>query len=57
MGLCGGQGRFMAIMNELLTPFINKFVHTYLDDILIYSRTVDARVGHVISVLKSLRAK
>ena len=43
-------------MNQVLKPFIGKFVVVYLDDILIYSKTEAAHYNHVREVLAVLQA-
>ena len=43
-------------MNQVLKPFIRKFVVVYFDDILIYSKTEAAHYNHVWEVLTVLQA-
>jgi len=46
----------MRLMNQVLKPFIGKFVVVYFYDILIYSKTETAHYNHVWEVLAVLKA-
>jgi len=42
-------------MNQILQPFLRKFVLVFLDNILIYSNTLEDHASHLEEVLATLR--
>ena len=54
-GLTNAPATFMAFMNDVLRPFLDKFVVVFLDDILIYSKTPEDHAKHLRLVLQKLR--
>lgn len=54
-GLTNAPATFMHLMNSVLEPFLDAFVIVFLDDILIYSRTLEEHAEHLEKVLQTLR--
>jgi len=53
-GLANAPSLFQSLMNEILGPVLGKYCLVYMDDILIYSRTMEEHLVHVEAVLKLL---
>ncbi|GBG60252.1 hypothetical protein CBR_g3496 [Chara braunii] len=54
-GLCNAPSTFRHTMNRIFYDYLDKFVVVYLDDILIFSKTVEEYAQHVDKVLSLLR--
>jgi hypothetical protein len=54
-GLTNAPATFMHLMNSVFADFLDVFVIVFLDDILIFSRSVEEHTEHVRKVLQRLR--
>ncbi len=57
MGLTNAPAEFMMLMENTFREELNKFVLVFLDDILVYSRTLEEHEQHLRQVLQRLREK
>lgn len=54
-GLTNAPATFQTMMNSILQPYLNEFVIVYLDDIVIFSNSLEHHKEHVRKVLQTLR--
>ena len=53
-GVTNAPSQFMNMMNDVLSDYLDDFVLVFLDDILVYSRTVELHAEHLGKVLEAL---
>jgi hypothetical protein len=54
-GLTNASAHFMYLMNSVFMPELDKFIVIFIDDILIYSRSMEEHEEHLWIVLQCLR--
>ncbi|CAA0830254.1 Uncharacterized mitochondrial protein AtMg00860, partial [Striga hermonthica] len=54
-GLSNAPAVFMDLMNRVFHPFLDQFVIVFVDDILVYSRSIDQHKEYLRIVLETLR--
>ena len=54
-GVTNAPSTFQRMMNSLFKEDLDKFVLVYLDDILVYSSTLQEHIGHIRETLDRLR--
>ncbi|GJU62848.1 putative nucleotidyltransferase, ribonuclease H [Tanacetum coccineum] len=54
-GLTNEPAIFMVLMNRVCRPYLDKSVIVFIEDILVYSRSVDENKRHLREVLETLR--
>lgn len=56
-GLTNAPGTFQSLVNDTLRPYLDVFCTAYLDDIIIYSDTLEEHTEHIHKVLKALKKR
>ncbi|KAH9329514.1 hypothetical protein KI387_001622 [Taxus chinensis] len=54
-GLCNAPATFCTLMNDVFRPLLDKSVVVYLDDILVYIKTLEDHKVHLAEVFERLR--
>ena len=55
MGDCNAPATYQSLMNHIFSPYLGRFLDVYLDDIIIYSDTLQDHVRHCKIALDVLR--
>jgi Reverse transcriptase (RNA-dependent DNA polymerase) len=53
--LTNTSATYQALINNILREYLNNFIVTYLDDILIYSKNKKEHTGYIIKILETLK--
>ena len=56
-GLTNAPAAFMDLMNRVFSPYLDKFVIVFIDDILVYSDSLEQHAEHLRTVLQILRER
>ena len=54
-GLTNAPTKFMNMMNNVLSKFLDKFVLLFIDDGLVYSKKEEEHEGNLRNVLETLK--
>ncbi|KAE8726163.1 Detected protein of unknown function [Hibiscus syriacus] len=54
-GLTNAPATFCTLMNKLFQPYLDQFMVVYLDDIVVYSNSMEEHIDHLRIVFKILR--
>ncbi|KAD5318041.1 hypothetical protein E3N88_17987 [Mikania micrantha] len=57
IGLTNGPAIFMDLMNIVFHKYLDRFVIVFIDDILVFSKSIEEHEDHLRTVLETLRQK
>jgi hypothetical protein len=55
-GLTNAPAYFMYLMNKVFMEYLDRFIVVFIDDILVFSRTMEEHEEHLRLVLEMLRS-
>ena len=55
IGNCNAPSTFQWLMTTIFQDFLRRFVHVYLDNIFIYSQSIQEHIQHIMKVLQQFR--
>ena len=55
-GLCNAPGTFQRLMESILQPILGEYALVYIDDVIVYSKTIEEHAVHLEEVFKLLAA-
>jgi hypothetical protein len=55
-GLTNAPAYFMYLMNKVFIEYLDRYVIVFIDDILVFSKTMEEHEEHLILVLENLRS-
>jgi hypothetical protein len=55
-GLTNAPAYFMCLMNKVFMEYLDRFVVVFIDDILVFSKTMEEHEEHLRLVLEKLRS-
>lgn len=50
-GVPNAPGVFMEYMNRIFHPYLDQFVLVFIDDVIVYSRSEEDHVGHLLIIV------
>ena len=54
-GLTNAPAVSMDLMNRVFRPYVDQFIVVFIDDILVYLKSIEENVYHLRTVLQTLR--
>ncbi len=54
-GDCNAPAMYQALINHIFSPYIGVFMEVYLDNVIIYSDSIEDHVKHVKCIIDVLK--